>query len=133
MQIFCTPAALYALARSCFYQHNCAFILPDDVDAGICPVSVVNVRAELVDGEVLFSSFPRYQVIYSVPHVPNVEARITLDLQYMDYWFLMVSAWADGVQLVDLFFTVSHSQVERFNIFLMDEPEKGGKEKTHGN
>ena len=131
VQIYCTPSSLFALARSCFYAHNCGFVLPDETDS--CPVSVVNVRAELVDGEVLFSSFPRYQVIYSVPHAPNVEARITLDLQYMDYWFLMVSAWADNVQLVDMFFTVSHSQIERFNIFLMDEPEKGGKVKKHGN
>ena len=111
MQISCTPAALYALARSCFYQHNCSFILPDDVDSGICPV--------VVD---IFADFPYYRVLYSVPHAPSVQARISLELQYMDYYFLFVNAWADGVQLVDLFFTVSPSQIERFGIFLMSEP-----------
>lgn len=121
MQISCTPAALYALARSCFYQHNCSFILPDDVDSGICPV-VVDICAGMVDGDDIFADFPYYRVLYSVPHAPSVQARISLELQYMDYYFLFVNAWADGVQLVDLFFTVSPSQIERFGIFLMSEP-----------
>lgn len=121
-QIFCTPAALYALARSCFLQHNCGFILPDDEEAGSSPVSVVNIRAEMVDGDFKFADFPRYQVLYSVPHAPSVQARIMLDLQYMDYWFLTVDAWAESVKLVDLFFVVAPSQIERFGIFLMSEP-----------
>ena len=131
-QIYCTPAKLFALAKWCFLQHNCGFILPDDDGVDTCLVKVVNTSAEMVDGDFPVGSFPRYQLIYNVPHAPNVEARLTLDLQYMDYWFFMVSAYADGVQLVDMFFTVS-SQVDRFNIFLIDEPENGGKVKNYGN
>ena len=75
----------------------------------------------MVDGDFSAESFPRFQIIYNVPHAPNLEARLTLDLQYIDNWFFSVSAWADGVQLVDMFFSVS-SQIDRFNIFLIDEP-----------
>lgn len=131
-KICCTPCELFALAKCCFMQHNCGFILPDDESVDSCTLKVLTTSAEMVDGDFSAESFPRFQIIYNVPHAPNVEARLTLDLQYIDSWFFTVSAWADGVQLVDMFFTVS-SQIDRFNISLIDEPEKGGKVKNYGN
>ena len=120
MQIYCTPFKLYALCHSLFLKHDCGICLPDDGDFDY-RVTVASVRAEMVDGDFSFASFPRYQVTYSLPFAPNVEVLITLDMQYMDYWFLTVSAWAADTKFVDLFFVVNPSTVDEFGIFLMED------------